>query len=199
MERPEGVWADLSEVSLEKEGHFDDHMDSSIPTEEIVSKPASDSIFSTTNAEDVCPQCLHPVTDAEPAIKCDSCHTWNHIECEDMSPEEYSHLMKDEYADIPWYCGNCLMFGIAEKTKALLLQPKGKLAVQSNTSKTTRTVQELAPSIPLQTSRGAHHKATSTLNSDGVGDFRSTGMANAISIHCWNVRSGASKSEQTNY
>lgn len=169
MENPERVWGNLSQVSIDKEGYLDDHADSRNPTEELTSGIASDRTFSTTNPNDVCPSCSHPVSNEEPAVKCDSCQTWNHTECEDMSHEDYNHLMKDECADIPWYCGNCLMFGIAEMGTKVSLQ-----AVHSKTSMATRMVPELSPSIHPESPQDAHQKATSTLNNDG--DFSSSGM-----------------------
>ena len=46
--------------------------------------------------EDVCPQCSRPVSNWDPAIRCDSCETWNHAKCEGMSEIEYEVLIQSK-------------------------------------------------------------------------------------------------------
>ena len=46
--------------------------------------------------EDVCPQCSRPVSNWDPAIRCDSCETWNHAKCEGMSEIEYGVLIQSK-------------------------------------------------------------------------------------------------------
>ena len=58
-------------------------------------------------SEDECPRCSRTVTDADPAVKCDSCQCWLHAACEGISPEEYGRMMNYECQERPWYCGDC--------------------------------------------------------------------------------------------
>lgn len=44
--------------------------------------------------EDVCPQCSRPVSNWDPAIRCDSCEAWNHAKCQGMTVMEYETLMQ---------------------------------------------------------------------------------------------------------
>ena len=57
-------------------------------------------------SEDDCPRCSRAVTDADPAVKCDSCQCWHHAACEGISPEEYGRMMS-ECQERPWFCGDC--------------------------------------------------------------------------------------------
>ena len=53
-----------------------------------------------------CGTCGTDVLDSDPAILCDSCNTWFHIQCESITQSYYSDLVKCNQS-FTWYCTNC--------------------------------------------------------------------------------------------
>ena len=50
--------------------------------------------------------CIQPVLDNEKGLQCNSCNLWIHLNCTDLTAEEYKTLESNE--DLPYYCPVCL-------------------------------------------------------------------------------------------
>ena len=52
----------------------------------------------------LCGECKNAVIKEKPAILCDVCEVWYHIECHNTLSDDYSELV---HSSIDWLCHNC--------------------------------------------------------------------------------------------
>ena len=133
--------------------------------EKVVFELATGSV----DTEDVCPQCACPVTYSEEGIQCDSCDTWYHAECEDLGAEHLDQLKREE--DAPWYCGNCLMFGIEEGWNGKPLQKssgKTPLATEDSCEWTRTSSVPIPPDLPHEMNDPSASNINGALNTTGM-------------------------------
>jgi len=53
----------------------------------------------------ICTVCMHSVLDEDPAMQCEICDLWYHIECQSISEAEYGFI--NEHKSLHWYCDGC--------------------------------------------------------------------------------------------
>ena len=56
-------------------------------------------------AKAICKHCIKSVESDELGLECEICENWFHINCEDVSEEEYDFL--EAHKILHWYCNSC--------------------------------------------------------------------------------------------
>lgn len=76
-------------------------------TNEVVRKLHNFREDAIKKDKDNCIECLRKVTGDDPALSCDGCLRWQHIECNDMVSEEQYDRFIATHAILEWYCQSC--------------------------------------------------------------------------------------------
>ena len=73
----------------------------------VSDKKASSSKKETSKVISACLRCKQDVRSNEEAVSCETCDNWFYIQCEDVSPDQYKLMQKEESKNLHWFCKDC--------------------------------------------------------------------------------------------
>ena len=146
-----------------------------------------------------CLKCKFHVLDKDKGIQCDSCDSWIHIKCTNLTNKDYEHFINNN--ELPWYCKLCMNhifpftsldpINFSDVFKVDKYEQKSKMSNIINVNKLknecpvcTRKLNKPLRGIPCLTCKSLVHRRCSKLSTQEINLFFNSSLYKNYECYC---------------